>query len=77
MNSELLIFGDSLADNLSVSGYDTTCASHSGATTYQLTFGFPCLATYVYTKPWKCVVFIAGTNDIGQYESDVATSVSS
>jgi hypothetical protein len=43
----LLLFGDSLVEGIAPLGYDVTCACHPGATTRELTDGFPTLTSYL------------------------------
>jgi lysophospholipase L1-like esterase len=73
--TQVLIFGDSLVSGLKPSGCEVTEACHPGATTYQLTWDFPNLTTYLQEQSWDYVVILAGTNDLGNSPHDVITPV--
>lgn len=73
----VLVFGDSLAENVSPPGYDVTIASHPGATTYHLQREFPNLQHYLTSRHHSVVVLLVGTNDLGQgrLPQEVASSL--
>ena len=59
----VLLFGDSLAENVTLAPF-ATIAGHAGATTDDLLYGFPHLDFYLAEDEYAYVILIAGTNDL-------------